>query len=65
MFPDVDGRVKVEQLRLYLATSDQDFEELDEDDEIVDDYKIKNGDKLFLLSYSWAGRVNVTVKKTG
>ena len=57
--------MKVEQLRLYLITDDQSFEELDEDDETVEDYKIQDGDKLFLLTYSWAGTMKVTVKKTG
>ena len=64
-FPDPDDSVKVEQLRLYLMSEDgQSFDELDEN-ETVDDYKIKDGDKLYLLSYMWTQKLKVTVKKTG
>ena len=64
--PDSDDSVKVEQLRLYLLSEDgQGFDELDENDETLDSYKIKDDDKLYLLSYMWTWHFIVTVKKTG
>ena len=56
----------MEQLYLYLITNDNEFEELDEDDGTVDNCNIKDGDRLYLLSYKWAqNNLKVTVKKTG
>ena len=52
----------VEGMRLYIITEDLMFDELD-DDETVDNCNIKDGDKLYLLFYSWTSenrRVKVT-----
>ena len=65
-FPDPDDSIKVDQLRLYLMSDDgQTFDELGENDEIVDGCKIRDDDKLYLLSYMWTQKLKVTVKKTG
>ena len=57
-------RVKIEQFHLYLVSDGQKFDELD-DDKTVEDCKIKEDDKLYLLSYMWSKKMKVTVKKTG
>ena len=65
-YQNPDDSVKVEQLRLYSVSKDNNFDELDEDDETVDNCNIKNNDRLYLMSYKWAQHnLKVTVKKTG
>ena len=60
-----EGCVSVEGMRLYVIRGDgEKFEEL-VDDETVENYKIEDGDKLFLLTYRWLhDEVDVTVLKT-
>ena len=48
-------------MRLYL-TAEGRYYELD-DDETVDQYKIKDGDNLYLLSYRWTYKCFVWVTK--
>ena len=55
---------KVEQLRLFLVTDGQKFDELD-DDKTVENCNVKEDDQLYLLSYKWTQKLKVTVKKTG
>ena len=63
---DPDDNVKVQQLRLYLMSEYGNyFDELDDDDETVENYKIKDGDKLFLLTYRWIHEQTVTVTRKG
>ena len=60
----IDG-VSAEGTCLYIITEDRFFKELD-DDEIVENYKIKDGDNLYLLTYRWViNDGNVTLMKTG
>ena len=63
-YQNPDDSVKVEQLRLYSVSKDNKFEELDEDDRTVDNCKIKDNDRLYLLSYKWAQNLKVAVMKT-
>ena len=55
---------KVDGMRLYDVKKDLTLEELFDDD-IVDNRKIKEEDKLFLLAYRWSHKCIVTVTKTG
>ena len=41
----------VKSMRLYRVTKDGKYDEMD-DDKTVEDYKIQDGDKLFLLTYA-------------
>ena len=65
------GRMSAEVMRLYLITDDENDDDGDRsfwelhDDETVEKYKIKDDDRLFLLSYTWNYESNVTVTKTG
>ena len=64
-YQNPDDSLKVEQLCLYSITKDNKFEELDEDDEIVDNCNIKDNDRLYLISYKWTQQnLRVRVKKT-
>ena len=61
--------ISTEQLHLYTVTGGQNFDELDDDDETVEGYKIKDGDKLFLLICRWSSGESkidrsITVMKT-
>ena len=63
------GNVSTEQLHLYTVTDGQNFDELDDDDETVENYKIKDGDKLYLLTNKWSSGNSkidrsITVMKT-
>ena len=44
--------MSVEGMRLYLISKDKSFKELDDDD-IIENYKIKDADNLYVLSYRW------------
>ena len=60
-----DGLITSEGLRIYLATDDLNFNELD-DDETVDSCELKDGDYLFLLFYRWLSEDGaVRVRETG
>ena len=48
-----DGEMSVEGMRLYLISKDKSFNELD-DDEITENYKINDGDNLYVVSYRWS-----------
>ena len=62
---DKGGIINAEGLRIYLVTNGSNFNELD-DDGTVEDCKLKDGDKLYLLSYRWLSNQGVvTVRKTG
>ena len=61
---ELDDDAKVEQLRLYLVSDGQKFDELD-GNKTVEDSKIKEDDILYLLSYVWTQKLQVKVKKTG
>ena len=62
---DKDGIINTEHLRIYLVTNGSNFNELD-DNGTVKDCKLKDGDKLYLLSYRWLSNQGViTVRKTG
>ena len=51
-------------MRLYIITKDNNFDELD-DDKTVANCQIKDGDKLYLLTYRWLhNEVDVTVLKS-
>ena len=61
------SNVSIEQLHLYTIAG-KNFDELDDDDQTVENYEIKDGDKLFLLIYKWYDTLDeykVTVMKTG
>ena len=61
---NIDG-VSLEETYLYLITEDRLFNELD-DDETVENCKIKDGDNLYLLTYRWTqDEDDVLVLKTG
>ena len=60
-----DNNAKVEQLYLYTVTDGRNFNELDDDDETVENYEIKDGDMLYLMSYMWTYKSKVTVMETG
>ena len=60
-----DGTITAEGLRIYLMRNASNFIELD-DDETVECCTLKDGDKLFLLSYRWLTyEGDVTVRKNG
>ena len=60
----LEGAVSVEGMRLYIVTEEGSFDELDDDDETVEQCKIKDGDKLHLLLYRWVDQeCNVTLRK--
>ena len=60
------GNVSIKQMHLYLVSEGQNFDELDDDDETVERCKIRDGDRLYLLTYRWVrNEYDVTVKKTG
>ena len=61
-FPD--DRTSPDSSRLYFVAEGQHFVEL-EDDDVVETYKIKDDDRLFLLSYRWTINSNVFVTKFG
>ena len=61
---NLNDTAKVEQMRLFLVTDGQNFDELD-DDKTVDACKIKEDDTLYLLIYKWTQKLKVMVKKTG
>ena len=62
---DKGGIINAEGRRIYLVTNGSNFNELD-DDGTVEDCKLKDGDKLYLLSYRWLSNQGVvTVRKTG
>ena len=46
-------KVSTKQMHLYLVSDGQNFDELDDDDETVENYEIKNGDRLYLPIYKW------------
>ena len=51
-------------MRLYSVLGDTNLNELD-DDKTIENYRIKDGDKLFLLTYRWLyEETDVTVLKT-
>ena len=51
-------------MRLYIITRDKNFDELD-DDETVANCQIKDGDKLYLLTYRWTdNKPDVILTKT-
>ena len=61
----LDNEMSVEGMRLYLISEDKGFSELD-DDKITENYKIKDGDNLFVLSYRWSFNTRtVTMTKNG
>ena len=73
---DEDGlRVKsvikhrnIADLRLYRVTAEEDYIELDDDDVTIEDYKLRDGEKLYLLSYNWIPEkdvLDVTSAKSG
>ena len=55
---------KVEQLRLFLVTDGQNFDELD-DDKTVENCNIKEDDRLYLLSYKCTQKLKVILKMAG
>ena len=55
---------KVEQMRLFLVTDGQNFDELD-NNKTVENHKIKEDSRLYLLSYMWTQKFIVTLKRTG
>ena len=57
-----DSGISTEASRLYFITEGQNFRELD-DDETVE--KIKDDDRLFLLSYRWTSNRKVILTKFG
>ena len=60
------GSMNLEPMRLCVITEDQNFNEVDDDDATVENYKIKDGDKLFLLIYKWKSEeCEIMVTKTG
>ena len=59
-----DSGISTEASRLYFVASGQISRELD-DDETVEHYKIKDDDRLFLLSYRWTTNRNVFLTKAG
>ena len=60
----IDG-VSIEGTFLYLIKEDRSFDELD-DDETVENCKIKDGNNLYLLTYRWTDdEGDVIVLKTG
>ena len=59
-FPD--SGISAEASRLYFVAEGQNFGLLD-DDETVENYKIKNDDMLFLLSYRWTTNHEVVLTK--
>ena len=60
------GNVSTKQMHLYIVSDGKNFEEIDDDDETVEHFKIQDGDKLYLLTYRWVrNEYDVTVKKTG
>ena len=60
--PDVDG-MDIDGIRLYLV-ADGNFDELD-DSETVENCKIKDDDRLYLLIYIWTDECKVELLKTG
>ena len=60
--PDDDG-MSIDGMRLYLVAGGK-FRELD-DGETVQNCKIKDNDKLYLLIYRWTEECSVEVMKTG
>ena len=68
MFTEIRGfhgaGLTVKSMRLYRVTKDGEYDEMD-DDKTVEDYKIQDGDGLFLLTYTWErNEVQVTVRET-
>ena len=61
---NLNDSAKVEQMRLFLVTDGQNFDELD-NNKTVENHKIKEDSRLYLLSYMWTQKFIVTVKKTG
>ena len=61
---DLNDDAKVEQLRLYLVTDGQKFDELD-DDKTVENCNIKENNRLYLLSYVWTQNLNKPVTRDG
>ena len=61
-FPD--SGINAEGSRLYFIAEGQNFRELD-DDETVENYKIKDDDRLFLLSYRWTTNHEVVLTQSG
>ena len=59
-----EGGVSVEGMRLYLVKEDGNFNELD-DDKTVEKQRITDDNKLYLLSYRWSNKCDITVMKTG
>ena len=59
-----NGGVKIEQFHLYLVTGGQNFDELN-DNETVEKCKIEEGDRLYLLSYMWTRKLDVTLNLDG
>ena len=59
-----EGGMSIDGMRLYLITGDRNFNELD-DDKTVEKHGITDDSKLYLLSYSWSNKCDITVMKTG
>ena len=60
----LNDSTKVEQLRLFLVTDGQKFDELD-DDKTVESYKIQEDERLYLLNYKWTQKLKVILKMAG
>ena len=61
----LDDEMSVEGMRLYLISEEKSFKELD-DNEITENYNIKDGENLYVLSYRWGfNSCVVTMTKNG
>ena len=59
------NNVSTKQLHLYVVSNGHNFDELDDDEQTVENYKIKDDDSLYLLTYKWTPDKTVTVTKNG
>ena len=55
--------IKVQQYHLHLVSDGQNYDELD-DKKNVENSKIKEDDKLYMMSYMWTHKMKVIVKET-